>query len=342
MRRLLADIDTSQPSLYDGEVPEEDLWFAGPTPETEEAFVPPLPRADRRVPLRDVEWRRAEAALAANLARTAQRFGAFDERMRRAPAGVRERLAVREACEFSWWAGDRVTPDRLSLWMSLRMAGAQLDSLALSRAAWGARRLIGGPGPAAGLAAFLGRKDETDRVPDWAEVEEASAGLHAITRAAVGYHFWIAVAGDRSSGRIEAAVVASRVGASEGRSSAFLPLASGGSAAFRGGGTPEERLARWYEGADRATLALLRHLDSLEEWRERASIATAALSGRTPKRLVEALCRWPLLSAPVAESETGSSRAAVQRNFERLSALGLIREVTGQERFRLWTASLQR
>jgi hypothetical protein len=141
---------------------------------------------------------------------------------------------------------------------------------------------------------------------------------------------------------MEAAVVAARLAAAEGRSGGFLPLASGGSTALRPGGSPEERLARWYSGAEQATLAALRLLDRLEDWRDRATEAVSGLSGRTPSRLIEAFARWPLLSAPVAEEETGSSRAAVQRNIDRLSALGLIREVTGQERFRLWTARFQK
>lgn len=333
----------SPPSFYDGSVPDEDLWFLPPGAEDDEdPFAPPLPRSDRRDLLRAAEWRRAEAALAVELARAAQRFGALDERLRRAPQGLRERLAVIEAAEFSWWSGDRVTPDRLALWISLRLSGPQDDSLALARAGWAARRLISGPGPEAGLAAFLGRGETADRVVDWGPVEAASVGMHAMTRAALGFHAWGLVAGDAGGARMEAAVVAARVAAAEGRSGCFLPLASGGSIALRPGGPPEDRLARWYAGADQAALAALRLLDRLEDWQHRAAEAVSDLSGRTPARLIDAFSRWPLLSAPVAERETGASRAAVQRNLDRLSGLGLIREVTGQDRFRLWTARLQK
>ena len=41
----------------------------------------------------------------------------------------------------------------------------------------------------------------------------------------------------------------------------------------------------------------------------------------------------------MAEQLTGSSRAAVQRNLAWMEAQGLIREVTGQGRFRMWKAA---
>ena len=41
-----------------------------------------------------------------------------------------------------------------------------------------------------------------------------------------------------------------------------------------------------------------------------------------------------------AEAETGASRAAVQRNLDTLQSRGLVREVTGRGRFRVWAAKL--
>ena len=45
-----------------------------------------------------------------------------------------------------------------------------------------------------------------------------------------------------------------------------------------------------------------------------------------------------MLGAGQAEAETGSSRAAVLRNLDLFSKRGLVREVTGQSRFRVWAA----
>jgi Fic family protein len=50
------------------------------------------------------------------------------------------------------------------------------------------------------------------------------------------------------------------------------------------------------------------------------------------------LAEWPVVSAPMAETLTGASRAAVQRNLAWMETRGLIREVTGQGRFRIWRA----
>lgn len=63
--------------------------------------------------------------------------------------------------------------------------------------------------------------------------------------------------------------------------------------------------------------------------------ATAGLSGRTPPALRELLTEYPLISAPMAEALTSASRAAVQRNLTWMEEQGLIREVTGQGRFRM-------
>ena len=89
-----------------------------------------------------------------------------------------------------------------------------------------------------------------------------------------------------------------------------------------------------------AALAALRQLDGIEAWTVRAETVMAPLSGRTPPALRRVLADWPLVSAPMAETLTGASRAAVQRNLAWMQARGLIREVTGQGRFRMWRADL--
>jgi len=66
----------------------------------------------------------------------------------------------------------------------------------------------------------------------------------------------------------------------------------------------------------------------------------APLSGRTPPALRAALTEWALVSAPMAETLTGFSRAAVQRNLAWMEARGLIREVTGHGRFRMWGVAI--
>ena len=130
MKKPLSDTDPLS-SPYDAGVAEEDLWFLPPDPDAEDRLDWPLPSEDRRDLLNVVEWRRAEADLAPALARTAQHFGALDERLRRSPVGLRERLAVIEASEISWWCGDRVSTDRLSLYVLPSADGSQVRLVAM-------------------------------------------------------------------------------------------------------------------------------------------------------------------------------------------------------------------
>jgi predicted ArsR family transcriptional regulator len=89
-----------------------------------------------------------------------------------------------------------------------------------------------------------------------------------------------------------------------------------------------------------ATLAAMRHLDEIEAWSARAEASMATLSGRTPELLRAVLAEWPMVSAPMAEQIIGVSRAAVQRNMTWMQDHGLVREVTGQGRFRMWRAAI--
>lgn len=346
-----------RPVLYDSlstalddaeELSEEDLWFLPSPMEEEPEYLPPGPRAEPGETSVLADWARAEAGCPAGLARVAGRLGALDDRLGRGPEGWRHRLALIEAAELSWFVGDRVGPDRLALWIALRLSGVQDDTGALARVGWAARRLMGGPGPEASLADFLDRRDPeniadeaepfADRADSWLGLMTAAHHLHPITRACMGFHLWSLAGLGQHGDRMEAAVTAGRIAASEGRGAVFAPLAMSGAGGLRAGGPPAERLARWLDGMDSAALTAMRHLDDIEAWSGRADIIMAPLSGRTPPALRSVLTEWPLVSAPMAETLTGASRAAVQRNLAWMDERGLIREVTGQGRFRMWRA----
>lgn len=239
-----------------------------------------------------------------------------------------------------------MSSDRLALWVSMRLSGAQDDTNALARVGWAARRLTGGPGPKGDLAAFLDRRDPEniedsterfeDRAGGWLDVIAAAADLHPITRACMGFHLWSLAGLGQHGDQMEAAVTASRIAASDGSGAIFAPLAMGGAGGLRASGLPPERLARWLDGMNSAILTAMRHLDDTQTWSARAEGAMSQLSGRTPAALRSALTEWPLVSAPMAEVLTGASRAAVQRNLAWMEERGLIREVTQQGRFRMW------
>jgi hypothetical protein len=242
--------------------------------------------------------------------------------------------------------GDRIGPDRLALRVSLRLSGVQNDTAALARVAWAVRRLSGGPGPETDLSAFLDRRDPenlaseaepfADRAGGWLSLLAGADHLHPITRACLGFHLWSLAGLGQQGDRMEAAVTAARIAASECKGSVFSPLAMGGAGGLRAGGPPANRLARWLDGMQTACLAAMRHLDDVEAWSVRAETTMSSLSGKTPPALRAVFTEWPLVSAPMAEVMTGASRTAVQRNLAWMEARDLIREVTDQGRFRMW------
>lgn len=309
-----------------------------------------MPRAERASLVDAAGWRAAEAALAADLAELAFDAGRLAERLATAGPSAVQRLALDEAASLSWWTGDRITGDRLALWLSYRIGAADEGGEGLIRTAWAARRLMApagqGAGQGRGLAALLeatlseeGRADPgliEDVSVEMAALEEASA----VTRGCALMQLWRSLdeRPDHLRG-LEAAVIGMRLAASQG-ASAFLPLSLTGFSALTASGGAEVRLSGWISGAHRAVLAALMRLERLAAWQARALAETADLSGRTPARLIAALAAQPMLAASQAEAETGASRAAVQRNLDVLMARGLVREVTGQGRFRVWTAKV--
>lgn len=325
---------------------EKRQWFLPGPIEEEPDDLPPWPRAERRETAVLDDWRKAEAGHAARLARAAGRLGALDDRLRRGPEGWRHRLALIEAADLSWFSGDRIGSDRLALWISMRLSGVQDDTAALARVGWAVRRLTGGPGPEADLSAFLDRRDAenipaeaesfADRAGGWLGLMADAAELHPITRACLGFHLWSLAGLGQYGDRMEAAVTAARIAANDGKGAIFAPLAMAGAEGLRSGGLPADRLARWLHGMETACLTAMRHLDDIEAWAARAEAEIARLSGKTPPSLRAVLTEWPLVSAPMAETLTGASRAAVQRNLAWMEARTLIREVTGQGRYRMW------
>lgn len=338
------------------EADEEDLWFLpGPSDDEDlDPTAPPLPTANRSQLISVSEWAEAQAFLAAPLARLAARMGALGERLRRAPDGWHHRLAFQEASELSWHTGSRVHAEKLAMWLGLHTGWFEDDDRAMARAGWAARRLATGRMPELsdidGLMHFLSRTDVSeddldglrDQLTNWSEVVETARELHPVTWAAFGYHLWpIAGLNEGRPSEFDAAVICARLATGGLAGGAvFMPLVTAGGGALRRGGTADDRLRNWIKGADQATLNSLRFLERLENWSISAVDALSDKSGRTPQMLAEVFVSWPLVSAPLAEAKTGQSRAAIQRNLILFEAQGLIREVTGQGRYRVWTARL--
>ena len=338
-------LDHGLTSLFDPEPRDDaDLWFL---PQRDEAgldpLLSPLPRADQRKLFDAAAWRQAQGDLACDLAALCLRYGALEERLAIGPQSQLHRLALREAADVSWWAGHHVGAERLSLWMGNHL-GAGDDAQALTQAAWAARRLMAGQGLAkggwgAGIAAVLGH-NPTEAIADAADVMAQTGDLHPVTQACVVFHTW-QIVGHGPARQIEAAVLAAGHAASMGqRGGGFLPLATAGVGGLQAAGSPRARLSAWISGAQSAVSAALHHIERLGQWHATARSAVHTLGGRTPMMLVDLFAAWPMLSAPMAQAQTHASRAAVQRTIDKIAALGLIHEMTGQGRYRVWAAKL--
>jgi hypothetical protein len=333
---------SSPPSLYDDQE-DEEAWFLPDDAATEIALAPGR-RADRGTLFDPAEWLQAQGTFSGDLASACLAFGRLDARLATAGEGTRLRLALQEVADLGWLSGSRIGLERLALFFALRI-GAGDDAASLGQFAWGVRRLTGPAkvtgqgGWAAGLASFLGF--EGDAVLDLAETMTGSEALHPITRAAFLFHAWSMAGAERGARDVEGGVTAARLaGEALGRGALFLPLALGSGTALRGQGSIAARLAAFYRGAEQASLSALMLIDRMADWEQRSVMVLKDCSGRTPGELVQVFARWPMVSAPMAEVQTGASRAAVQRNLDLMTARGVIREITGQGRYRIWTAAL--
>ena len=80
-------------------------------------------------------------------------------------------------------------------------------------------------------------------------------------------------------------------------------------------------------------------LRRIADWAEDARRRTATIKGDNPARIIAALAAHPLMSTAMVETAAGTSRATAERLLARMYAQGVVREVTGTKRFRLWTAA---
>lgn len=341
------DPEDDQPGPYDPVPAEEDLWFlSGPEPEGADPLAAPLPRPSCGTLFDLAEWRAAEAALAQPLAGLSLDLGRLVERAAGFGPPVAERLAQAEAAALSWWTGDRIAPDRIALWLALRIGATGSDGAALVRTAWAARRLAAarpaGRGGAGAITAHLGLDagPPSGLVGDFAALLPGPGELGAVATGCLAFHLWRALDERPAHQRdIEAAVLGARLGFGiEAAAPGFLPLALAGTGALTGAGPAGRRLSVWIAGAHDAVLSTLMGLDRLRRWRMRAETETADLSGRTPRLLIAGLLRHSMAAVPQLVAETGASHPAVLRNLAILERRGLVREVTGQGRYRVWAA----
>lgn len=337
------------PSIYDTEPNEADLWFLPGSVEDTDPSIPPWPMADQ-VQLPSVQdWQRAEAGQGRALAEAASEAARLDERVR-GLAGAVERLALMEVAALSWAEGARLSSERIALYGVQRLTATDEDARDLALVHWARRRLLGGPSPFQPQVFLSRTRVDKDGLEDlgqrpvgeefcaladrWMAKMEA-ADLHPITSGAFAYHLWRTLGLSGFDAVIEPAVIAARISGAGGVLP-FLPLAGTGPQVLFASGAPVVRLAKWYQSTTNACRAARLELDRLSGWQDKARTATSDLSGKVSPALIKALVSTPVLSAELAQSLTGASRAAAQRNLDTFEQRSLITEITGQKRYRFW------
>lgn len=341
--------------------PDGDLWFLPGPVDDEGPGDMPWPTAPRELALQTEDWLQAEAMQYRDLLSAAQAVTRLGERLRQAPQGIALRLALGSVSAVLRNEGIWIAPEQIALFRAFRLASGD-SARDLARAVWAVRRLTdqtGAGNPQLGMHAFLGRQSRIDAVPDiideravgmeldrlgaeWNTAQDRLGQTHPLTRAAQGFYLWRARGITPWDEVLEPTVAAMLVGA-EGLAP-FLPMAPGQRldrhALRADGGAAQAQVSNFYSAARAGALAALMQLDRLQDWRRRARSATSDLTGRTPPLLIDYLTRLPVLSADLFAAEAALSGATARRNLGLFADRGLVREVTGQDRYRFWTAAV--
>ncbi len=307
-------------------------------------------------------WQQAEAEQAVALARAAQALGALDAAVEDAP-WLPQRLALLEAESMLWSQGITLRSEDIGRDLLAARSGA--DAEGLMQARWCIRRLV--PAHRAGEAAksrpelrdlrtFLGLhrvevagfQDDAPARISGANFDSASAEFlveldqlsqrHPLTRAAAAQYLWRRHGLSALEDVIEAASYSAILASAELTSLRFSPLGQHGRNVWQAGGSASDRLGAWLEAVRAGAESARQHLRQLRSWRAEALAMAAKMKGETPARLIEAALERPLIGTEDAERSLGISRDSAERGLARLQSMGILREITGRGRFRLWTA----
>ncbi len=304
------------------------------------------------------DWRAAQATLAVELALAAQALGRLDEVMAgmgdAARAGATRRLALIETEAMLWAQGRPLRREEIGRDLMEARAGADLEAMRIAR--WGLRRLEG-QGDPDDLRGFLGlyrteigglaeplapRPTGEDFDAAEAEFRDLAAtltGVLPIARAPAMRSLWRIAGISAPEALSESAAWTARDMAAGCEALSFVPLGRHGRGVWIDGGPPSDRMRRHLAAVTQGVTEARQELARIGGWRARAMRATARIKGDNPARVIDELAAHPLLSAAMLEAQTGISRDTAERLLARLRNMGLVREITGGQRFRLWTAS---
>lgn len=356
------------PSIYDDEKDEEDLWFLPPEPEDDEDKEPFF--------FDSSAWFTAERNYLTELSEITFHLGMLSQKLKTLGQGALDRLIRMEAVELSWSAGERIPLDKLHFYLSLRKLPISPEQMAiLQNVTWAYRAYHKGCDPMQDDIRILLERQElksqeiihpadrhlsqssvspsgltstilssqmfTDRFDEWFEAMSQTRHLHPVTRSALAFFMWQAIEVTGRSSLYEGAVVAQKMGRySERNFLGLLPLASAGHPVFQRVGTIEERLARWIKGATNASLRCLLEIERVEDWYERASPVIESRRGGNLALTRQLFVDYPMISSELMTDRLDVSHATAMRLIESFTSAGLVEEVTGYSRFRLWRCKL--
>ena len=337
------------------DTPQPELWFMPDETESHAPWDLPLPTEPRNLLFTADDWLTAERTVGRPLAAAAAALARYDERLSKIPE-CRERISLLCANAALETQGDWLPAERIALYIALREQGAD-DAQTLSQADWAVRRLQSGLDPRLDLNAYLGRHPtdrdgllELDLFSEPARGEEFSqlAGgwlrmIDALTqaqapvliRAGAAFHHWRMAEISTPGSVIEAAILASVIGA-DGLTAGFVPMLLGARTEILAKGPAEARLSGWLHAVANGCARASLELDRLNNWTSRAMAGIGDLTGWTPPVLVACMARNTVVSVDLLHAQTGASKAAIRRNLAEFEHRGLVREVTGQGRYRFW------
>lgn len=304
-------------------------------------------------------WRQAQADHAAVLAEAAFAVGQLDADLAAMSpddrAGATRRLGLIEV-EAILWADGRPLP-REDIGIELLDAHASSDLEALRFSRWAMRRLEG-RAETEQLRPFLGlhrveasgeptARRQTGRDFDLAAEAfwlgwQGGAGLHPLVRAPFARMIWRLA--DLSPAELggEAAVWIARDMAQACPALGFVPLGVAHRNLWHDSGPIPDRVETHLRQVARGAASARQMLAQVAHWRAEASETVARIKGANPGRVIAVLAAHPLLSAASVADRAGISRITAERLLAKLQQMGLVREITGAKRFRLWTAQLAR
>lgn len=354
--------DDSAPPDWRDDVEPDEPWFApddaalfedeGAVPATAGAWVSAWLEAAR------------QPRILEQVAETAEVLARLDARVQHDPmaAGAPMRLAHDEAADAMWLAGDPGARDRLVLYAEgVRAARDPRDQVAL----WAMNRLsrtresfVPATMGIADLRQFLGLgraalaetapepdvalfprpqgSDLDQGLSDWLGIAVRAAPLHRVLQAVILHRAWRYLGLSGPEDPVTASVIASRIAGTAPLGFAPWAAAQRRQSGLRLGPDIAERLLAGVEalGAGAQQAALLLERQAL--WRRSASQAAGTKAARA---VISAVSESPVVSSKAVARLHGLTPQAVNMAARGLYRDGLIREATGQSRFRLWQAA---